>query len=237
MTDPYKVLGLTRDASTDEVKRAYRALSRKYHPDANVNNPNKAQAEEMFKLIQQAYKQIMDEREHGSAYGGAGEYGGSGGYGGFGSGWSGWFGSSGRSGQGVDLSDPEMQAAANYINARHYAEAMNVLSNIANRTTSWYYLRALANAGLGNNVNARADAQTAVNMEPGNVQFQQLLNQLSGQPTWYDQTGRGFGYGGSDGNCCQSGGVGRGCGSSLLGCCALNMLCNCCGAPYSFCCC
>ena len=235
MTDPYKVLGLTRDASTDEVKKAYRALSRKYHPDANVNNPNKAQAEEMFKQIQQAYKQIMDEREHGASYGDTGSYGG---YGGFGSsGWSGWFG--GGAGGGVDLSDPEMQAAANYINARHYTEAMNVLSGISNRTPSWYYLRALANAGLGNNVNAKTDAQTAVNMDPGNAQFRQLLNQLSGQPSWYDQTGRGFGYGGSSGECCggRGGAAGRGIGGSILGCCALNMLCNCCGAPYGFCCC
>ena len=54
MYDPYKVLGISRDATDDEVKKAYRKLSRIYHPDANVNNPNKAQAEEKFKEIQQA---------------------------------------------------------------------------------------------------------------------------------------------------------------------------------------
>ncbi|QFJ53689.1 J domain-containing protein [Pseudobutyrivibrio xylanivorans] len=70
MTDPYKILGVTRDASDDEVKKAYRALSRKYHPDANINNPNKAQAEEVFKQVQAAYNQIMDERQNpGSFYG------------------------------------------------------------------------------------------------------------------------------------------------------------------------
>ena len=52
MNNPYEVLGVSRDASEDEIKKAYRALSRKYHPDANVNNPNKAQAEEKFKQIQ-----------------------------------------------------------------------------------------------------------------------------------------------------------------------------------------
>ena len=46
MSDPYRVLGVSRDASEDEIKKAYRTLSRKYHPDANVNNPNKNQAEE-----------------------------------------------------------------------------------------------------------------------------------------------------------------------------------------------
>ena len=64
MSDPYKILGISRDATDDEVKKAYRQLSRKYHPDANVNNPDKDKAEEMFKLVQQAYQQVMYERQH-----------------------------------------------------------------------------------------------------------------------------------------------------------------------------
>ena len=59
MIDPYQVLGVSRSASDDEIKKAYRSLSRKYHPDANINNPNKDQAEEKFKQVQQAYDQIM----------------------------------------------------------------------------------------------------------------------------------------------------------------------------------
>ena len=62
MRDPYQVLGVSRSASEDEIKKAYRALSRKYHPDANINNPNKEAAEEKFKEIQQAYQQIMKEK-------------------------------------------------------------------------------------------------------------------------------------------------------------------------------
>ena len=103
MSDPYKVLGISRDASDEEIKKAYRQLSRKYHPDANINNPHKDQAEEMFKLVQQAYQQVMYEREHpgasygssggagygGSAYGqgGGSGYGQQGGYGDFGDFW------------------------------------------------------------------------------------------------------------------------------------------------------
>ena len=63
--DPYKVLGIPSSASDDEVKKAYRKLSRRYHPDANLNNPNKDQAEEKFKEVQQAYDQIMKERTGG----------------------------------------------------------------------------------------------------------------------------------------------------------------------------
>ena len=101
MYDPYAVLGVSRNATDDEIKKAYRALSRKYHPDANVNNPNKKQAEEKFKEIQQAYQQIMDERERGGsgAYGGAGSYG-SGGYGGAGGYGSGGYGGAGGYGSG-----------------------------------------------------------------------------------------------------------------------------------------
>ena len=70
--DPYHVLGVSPSATDEEVKKAYRQLSRKYHPDANVNNPNAAQAEEKFKQVQQAYEEIMKLREQG-ARGGYGQ--------------------------------------------------------------------------------------------------------------------------------------------------------------------
>ena len=79
--DPYKVLGISSDATDEEVKKAYRELSRKYHPDANANNPLKDLAEEKFKEVQAAYKSIMDGNT-GSSYGGS-SYGGFDGFGGF----------------------------------------------------------------------------------------------------------------------------------------------------------
>ena len=65
MRDPYEVLGISRTATEEEIKKAYKALSRKYHPDANIHNPRKEEAEERFKEIQQAYQQIMKERTEG----------------------------------------------------------------------------------------------------------------------------------------------------------------------------
>ena len=75
MTDPYQVLGISRGATDEEIKKAYRKLSRKYHPDANINNPNKEEAEAKFKEVQQAYDQIMKEKEYGGSQGGYGPYG------------------------------------------------------------------------------------------------------------------------------------------------------------------
>lgn len=196
--DPYEVLGVSRDASMDEIKKAYRKLSRKYHPDANINNPNKAQAEEKFKQVQEAYDQIVKEREHGTS--GSGSYGSYGGY---------------TSG----MEDPEMQAAVNFINSQHFQEAMNVLNQIQNRTANWYFLHAIANAGLGNNVAARDDAEKACQMEPDNERFRQLYSQLSGMGGWYQDVGRSYGYG----DCGEQTTSQRTCASicSALLCCSL----------------
>ena len=176
MFDPYSVLGVSRDASDEEIKKAYRRLSRKYHPDANINNPNKEQAEEKFKEVQQAYEQIMKEKEYGSSYGG--------GYGGF----------TGRQTSGYqDEEAIRRQAAANYIQSRHFQEAMNVLSSLKNRNGEWYYLSAMTNMGLGNNVNALNDIRTAVNMEPDNMQYRMLLQRMEGGGTWYQEQQNPFG--------------------------------------------
>lgn len=207
------MLGVSRDAGTEEIKKAYRRLSRKYHPDANINNPNKAEAEEKFKQVQQAYKQIMDEKEHGGSSSSGSSYGG-GAYG---------YGGTGYSGGRAYTSDPKMQAAASYINNQRFAEAMNILNEMRDRNGTWYYLHAIANAGLGNNVSAVEDAQMAVNLEPENLEFQRLLQQLSGNGDWYSHMGRGYGYGGMD---CENGSAGKVCCT----CCAVEMICSfCCG--------
>ena len=65
--NPYDVLGVPQNASDDEIKKAYRELTRKYHPDANVNNPLADLAEEKFKEVQEAYDEIMKERASGGS--------------------------------------------------------------------------------------------------------------------------------------------------------------------------
>ena len=231
MRDPYQVLGVSRDASDEEIKKAYRALSRKYHPDANINNPNKAEAEEKFKQVQQAYKQIMEEKENGtSSYSSQGSYGGSYGSGGYGGSYGngGYGGNYGGYNYGSSTEDAELRAAANYLNNMRYQEAMRVLNNISRHNAQWYYLHAIANAGLGNNISAVQDAQTAVNMEPDNMQYRQLLSQLQGGGQWYTDMGQGYGYeraGGDMGKwCCE--------------CLAINAMCNCCcyGGRGFYCC-
>ena len=187
MLDPYSVLGVSRNATDEEIKKAYRKLSRKYHPDANINNPNKDQAEEKFKEVQQAYEQIMREREYGSSGGSSGGYGGYG-YGGFGG-----FGGQQRQSTYEDEESVRRRAAANFVQSGHYQEAMNVLERMTEKNGYWYYLHACANTGLGNNVAAKEDAQKAVELDPNNQQFRQLLSQLEGGNGWYNDRGGMYG--------------------------------------------
>lgn len=214
--DPYKVLGISPGATDEEIKKAYRALSRKYHPDANVNNPNKEAAEEKFKQVQVAYDQIMKQKQQGYSYGGNGT-GGAYGYGGFGYGYG---RSNGAYGGSTGTDSVEMQAAANYIRNRYYKEALNVLNNISDRNARWYYYSAIANAGMGNNVTAQQHAQTAVNMEPSNMEYRQLQQQLAFGGTWYQNRGDTYDR--------PYSGNGNWCLSMML----LNMFCNCCCNPY-----
>ena len=184
MLDPYGVLGVSRSASDDDIKKAYRKLSRRYHPDANINNPNRDQAEEKFKEVQQAYEQIMKERQYG---GGTGSYG-------YGSAFSGF----GRQGAGASSSyqDEEAlrrQAAANYIQNGLYQQALNVLDSLGQKNGEWYYLASMAHMGLGNNVTALDLIRRAVQLEPNNIQYRAILNRMENGGTWYQERQNPFG--------------------------------------------
>ena len=225
--DPYQVLGISRGASDEEIKKAYRSLSRKYHPDANINNPNKEAAEEKFKQVQQAYDQIMKEKEMGSSYGssGYGNYSGYGSYGGFGGfGDFGFGGYQQRQSTGGSEYENHLRAAANYIQSRHFKEALNVLNAMQSKNAQWYYYSAIANNGIGNNVMALDHAKKAVSMEPNNMQYRQLLQQLEGGGMWYrDMQGPFYQQSAGGSNFC-------------LKLCIANLICNCCCGGNIFCC-
>lgn len=195
--NPYDVLGISPNASDDEVKKAYRELSRKYHPDANVNNPLADLAEEKFKEVQEAYDTITKERTHGGYS--------SGGYG-YNSGNYGYGSSYGSSQTSGDQQSVEMQGVRNFISNGRYQDALNVLGRMENRNAEWYYLSAVANANLGNNVLAKDHAAQAVNMEPNNIQYRQFLSQIS----WNTQRYQGNPFGGNYANtdsACTTGSV------------------------------
>ena len=200
MQDPYRVLGVSPQATDDEVKKAYRALAKKYHPD--VNNGS-ADAEARMKEVNEAYSTIMKWRREGqgasSGYGSA--YGAGQGYG----------------SETYSSANPHMQAARNYIRAGHFQEAMHILEDIMERNAEWYYLCGEASLGLGNRVAALNYARQAVSMNPNNFEYRALLSRLEGGAQYYQtrSAGRGFSM------------PTVLCGSPLLGCCLLNVLCNC----------
>ncbi len=172
VTDPYKVLGVLPNASNDEIKKAYRELSRKYHPDSYLNNPLSDLAEEKFKEIQEAYTQIMNEREHGYAHD---------------------FTKSQFDRENTENNTNEMNAAFQYINAGHFNEALHVLAGISNRTARWYYYSAIANYNMGNNIEAINHAKQAASMEPNNREYASFLNQIQWGGQRYQNMSNGYG--------------------------------------------
>ena len=200
MEDPYKILGVSRDASDDEIKQAYRRLAKQYHPD---RNPGDEAAAKKMQQINAAYEQIKNPEK---AQPNSGSYQ-SQGYDPF-----------GRSYGQEDAGDPYLRSAYNYIRYGRYQEALNALQNSTVRQGKWYYLSALANDGLGNQVTALEHIRRAVSMEPNNLTYLQALDRIEHGSTVYRQQAgnyRGFTM---RGNPC----------ASLCLCYFLQCLCRCC---------
>ncbi len=206
MQDPYRVLGVSPQSTDEEIKKAYRSLAKKYHPD--VNNGS-AEAEARMKEVNEAYSLVMKMRREGNAggYGSTGSYGnaGYGGYGGYGAANGGY------------SANPRMQAARNYIQSGRFQEAMNVLEDIMERGAEWYYLCGEANLGMGNRVAALNYARQAVSMDPNRFEYRALLSRLEGGAQYYQRNGASRGFSVPTVLC----------GNPLISCCAINLLCNC----------
>ena len=213
--DPYKILGVSPDASDEEIKKAYRALAKKYHPD---RNPGDAEAAKKMQQVNAAYEQIKnpEKTQPSGGYGGYSQYDpfGFGGYGGYRQ----------SSYSDSDSGDNYQKAAYNYIRFGRYQEALNALNNSSDRNARWYYLSALANNGLGNQVIALEHIRRAVSMEPDNQEYIHALNQIEYGGTAYRRQAGNFTGFEMRSNPCMN-----------LCLCYLGQL-LCCGRPVIWCC-
>ena len=179
--DPYKVLGVSPDASDEDIKKAYRKLAKKYHPDLNPGDPVAAKK---MQQVNAAYEQIKNPEKAQPNPGSQGSYGGYG-YDPFGGAWQ-------RAYQQSQQGDPYLRSAAQYIRFGRYQEALNALQNSREKSARWYYLSAIANDGLGNQVTALEHIKRAVSMEPDNYEYLQALNRIENGGTAYRQQAGNF---------------------------------------------
>ena len=204
MNDPYAVLGVSQNATDEQVKTAYRELAKKYHPDNYANNPLADLAMEKMKEINEAYDEIMKMRSDGAGpSSGASSYQ-EGGY----------YASSGY------------KNVRDMINAGRVVEAQSVLDavSIRNRNAEWYFLQGSVMYRKGWINEAYTNFQNAIRLEPNNLEYRQAYERLVGQ---MNNGGFGGGFGGyNSGNpagcngcdictsllcadcCCQSMGMG-----------------------------
>ena len=170
--DPYQVLGVSRDASDEEIKKAYRRLAKKYHPDLN---PGDQEAARQMQRVNDAYEQLTNPKKANPT----------------GSGYDPFRGYQQSTAQQSD-EERYQQAAWQYIRYRRYQEALNTLNSCTQRNARWYYLSTLANEGLGNQVTALEHIRRAVSMAPDNLQYLQTLRRMENGGSQYRQRTEDF---------------------------------------------
>ncbi len=221
VADPRKVLGVGPDATQEEIKKAYRQKAKECHPDLHPDDP---QATEKMNQVNEAYDMLMHpekyrgqpQQSYSNPFQGAQRPGGS-----YGSPYGGWsnvewvdfedlFGSAFRQRAGYGSADSrpeemnfdsmEVRVAIQAINAGRYGDAIQALTQVDahDRDARWHYLFALAHHGAGNTMTALEEIQRAVQMEPGNPVYQQLLRQYQSAGQAYTQRARGFNMSAAD---------------------------------------
>ena len=160
--NPYEVLGLKPGASQEEIKKAYRELVKKYHPDKYVNNPLQNLAEEKMREINAAYDTLMK--------GGGASY----------------SNSSSSSSNNASYDDQaSLRDARSFIQAGNIAAAESKLNSVSNRTAEWHFLYGVVLANKGWFEKSMEHLKTAVSMDPNNFEYRQMLNNLQQRTTNY----------------------------------------------------
>ena len=168
MKDPYEVLGVPESATDEEVKRAYRELARKYHPDNYQNNPLADLAEEKMKEINAAYEEINRRRAGGQT--------------------SGTYydtrrpSSAGSAYYGGASSSPTLQQIRRAIQAGSLTEAEALLNRYPDHNAEWYFLRGVIRYQRGWMDDARQDYQRACQIDPTNTEYRQALHYMEHGP-------------------------------------------------------
>jgi curved DNA-binding protein CbpA len=176
--DPYSILGVSKSATDDEIKSAYRALARKYHPDNyGEDNPLKDLANEKMQEVNAAYDEILRQRASGgNAYKGNGTY----------------YNSYNGSGTGGKYND-----IRNLINSHRFGEAERMLDQIdeADRVAEWHYLRSIILMKRGRVNEAMRELEIACSMDPSNIEYQKAKEMFNNAANGYGSTYYGQSYG------------------------------------------
>lgn len=163
MRDPYEVLGVSQSASDEEVKKAYRNLARKYHPDNYQDNPLADLAEEKMKEINEAYDLITKTRS-GGGYSNGGY---SGGY------------QSGSAYQNRSYSgSSDFAQVRQHISNGNLDTAEQILQGSSVKNGEWYFLMGSIAYRRGWLDEARQNYQIACRMEPNNMEYRQALSMM-----------------------------------------------------------
>jgi len=163
MSDPYKVLGVSPDATDDEIKKAYRELAKKYHPDNFHNNPLGDLATEKMQQINTAYDEIQAMRATGNHK------------------------NSGGSRSGGDTNRPDLQRIRTLISQGRYGEAEIMADSVSaqNRNAEWYFLKGLIYMQSGRYNAATESIRTACTMDPNNAEYASVYNRLKNNQNMY----------------------------------------------------